>query len=128
MGDSYQLTEYFCTLKEHLKCPRHRQSQFLSNIKDMIADFRQGNPSATEAEIINFLGEPQDLARTYLDTLDPQELKHYRRRALWIRRGCACAVATVIVVLAAWCCYLETRPGEFTVVETITIYSSGERT
>jgi len=122
VGECNQLSEYFRVLKEHLKCPRHHRAHFIAETKRMVADFRQGNLHATEEDVLAFLGDPQDLARTYLDTLNPQELKRFRIWDRRIRRGLACGAVFLICVLSAWCFYLKTTPAEITVIETLTIY------
>lgn len=124
MGERNQLSEYFRVLKEHLKCPWHHRAHFIAETKRMVADFRQGNLHATEEDILAFLGDPQDLARTYLETLDPQELKRFRMWDRRIRRGLACGAVFLICVLSAWCIYMETvtLPVEIVATETLVIY------
>lgn len=124
MGERHQLTEYFRALQQHLKCPRHHQRRFLTEARAMVDDFRHGNPDAATQDILDFLGDPKELAQTYLETLDPAVLNRYRNWNRWIRRGCACAVATVICVLAGLCIYMGTAtfPVEITATETLIIY------
>lgn len=125
MGDIRDLTGYFRALKKQLVCPKPRQAQFLAKTESMIADFRQGNLNATEGDVIEFLGDPKDLAATFLETVEPETLHRYHVCRTWLRRGLVFCVALVICALSALCIHLKATQRVFpilTVTETLTIY------
>lgn len=121
MGDIRSLNGYFRKLTALLVCPNDRRKEFVAEAHRMADDYRQGNLDATEEEVIEFLGPPEELAQTYLETIDPAELDRYQTRRTWMRRGFAFSIAVVICLLTAWCIYLKTRPKEVEVTETLTI-------
>jgi len=121
VGECNQLSEYFRVLKEHLKCPWHHRAHFIAETKRMVADFRQGNLHATEEDVLAFLGDPRELAQTYLESLNPAVLKRYSVQKTWLCRGLACTITLAVLLLSAWCIYLRTRPLAVEVTETITI-------
>lgn len=115
------LSSYFRTLKTHLPCPKPEQARFLSKAKQMADDYRQGNPDATEEEVIEFLGPPEELAAVFLESIDPDRLRQYRNRKMWLRRGCAALFATAFFLITVWWAYLKFYPKEVEVTETLTI-------
>ena len=116
------LREYFRVLKKHLDCPKSRQAQFLGETEKMIADFRQGNLDTDEADVIEFLGNPRELAAVFLENIDPDRLRQYRNRKMWLRRGCTALFAAVFCLITVWWAYLKFHPREIEVTETIIIY------
>ena len=128
MGDIRSLNGYFRKLTALLVCPNDRRKEFVAEAHRMADDYRQGNPDATEEEVIEFLGDPRELAQTYLETIDPAELDRYHTQRTWIRRGFALLIAIVICLLTVWCVYSKTRliEPEITVTETLYIYPEEE--
>lgn len=125
MGDIRDLTGYFRALKKQLVCPKPQQAQFLAKTESMIADFQQGNPNASEEDVIEFLGTPEDLAATFLEIVEPETLRRYHVCRTWFRRGLVFCVALVICALSALCIHLKATQRVFpiiTVTETLTIY------
>ena len=121
------LTGYYQALKKELVCPFPHRKHFLAETQRMVADFRQGNLRATEADVIEFLGDPQELASTFLGSLDSDSLSQYQRNRVRFMRGIAIVSALAFLLLSAWCFYLETKSADFEIVETLTIYESGEK-
>lgn len=128
MGDIRSLSEYLRRLNTLLVCPRAYRKRFLSEAQRMADDYRQGNLGASDEEVIEFLGEPQELAAVFLENIDPDELRRYKTRRTWMRRGLAFSIAVVICLLTTWCIYLKTRliEPEVTVTETLYIYPEEE--
>lgn len=121
MGDIRSLSEYLRRLNARLVCPNAYRKRFLSEAQRMADDYRQGNLDASDEEVIEFLGDPQELAATFLDSIDPDQLRRYKTHRTWFKRGVAIAAVVVIGVLSAWCIYLEHRPVTVEVTETLTI-------
>ena len=70
MGDIRSLSEYLRRLNARLVCPNAYRKRFLSEAQRMADDYRQGNLDASDEEVIEFLGDPQELAATFLDSID----------------------------------------------------------
>ena len=122
MGNVCSLNEYLRSLDKLLVCPKACRRHFLSEAQRMADDYRQGNLDASDEEVIEFLGNPQELAATFLDSIEPNQLRRYKTHRTWFKRGVAIAAVVVICVLSVWCVYLETCPVEATITETLIIY------
>ena len=122
MGNVCSLNEYLRSLDKLLVCPKACRRHFLSEAQRMADDYRQGNLDVSDEEVIEFLGDPQELAATFLDSIDPDQLRRYKTHRTWFKRGVAIAAVVVIGVLSAWCIYLEHRPVTVEVTETLVIY------
>ena len=70
MGDIRSLSEYLRRLNARLVCPKVYRRHFLAEAQRMADDYRQGNLDASDEEVIEFLGDPQELAATFLDSID----------------------------------------------------------
>ena len=88
----------------------------------MAEDFRQGHPTATPQEVCAFLGDPKELALTFLESLDPEELLRYQTKRRNIRRGLILLTVVGVLLLAVLSFYLLNRPMEMMVNETLIIY------
>ena len=124
---------YFRRLERHLDCPRPLRGSFLNQTRRMAEDFVQGKPDATQQELVDYLGEPQELAQGFLGTLDPDVLERYRRRKKLVLRGCIAVLVAALIGVSIWCAVLWHTPGELEVTETTTIIiyhdsQSGEET
>lgn len=122
MGDIRSLSEYLRRLNARLVCPNAYRKRFLSEAQRMADDYRQGNLDASDEEVIEFLGDPQELAATFLDSIDPDQLRRYNIHQTWFKRGIAIAAVMAIFILSAWCFYLKHQPQTIEVVETLVIY------
>lgn len=70
-----QLKEYYKQIKKALRCPKPLRDGFLRDTKRMADDFLCGRPDATFDELKRFLGEPVELASTFMGTFSPRFLK-----------------------------------------------------
>ena len=72
----------------------------------------------------NLLGDPEELAQGFLETLDPEMLERYHRRKKLLLHGCVVALVVALVVMTAWGIHLWKEPtSTLEVTERITIYS-----
>ena len=120
------LKHYFRRLKELLPCPPRDRRRFLADAARMAEDFRLGNPGASPDEIVAFLGDPQELARGYLDTLDQDALLGYQRRHRLLVRFSLGGLIFLCLLIATWALHLFFRPiPMLTSTETLIIYEDG---
>lgn len=82
----------FCT-------PLHRK-KFIRDLEPLAEDFASGNPKAALADFRREFGTPEALAQQYMDTLDDEEVRKYRRRRKWFHRACLAAVAIIVIAMA----------------------------
>lgn len=116
------LKEYARRLEHALNCPRPQRLYFLSEAGRMAEDFRQGHPTATPQEVCAFLGDPKELALTFLESLDPEELRRYRTKQRNIRWGLTILAVVVTLLLCVFSIYLLSRPMDVQSTETLIIY------
>ena len=99
------LNKYFQDMERELKADGAYKASLLEKLRSDLEDFLEEHPEATEAQLRQFFGSPEDYAREYTATLDPEELcskvSHGRfHRKLLI--SVAAAVLAVIIGLALW--------------------------
>ena len=121
-----ELKHYFHRLRELLPCPSKDRRRFLADARRMAEDFRLGNPGASPSQIAAFLGDPKELARGYLDTLDQESLLRYQRRRKYLTRGVLLFLIFLCLLTAAWALYIKSKPVPMiTSTETLIIYENG---
>ena len=76
-----QVLEQYCQqLNALLPCPPEDAKRCIADVRQSAKRLREEQPEITADEIKEFLGEPRDVARMFLDTLDPVRVERYRRR------------------------------------------------
>ena len=82
-----QVLEQYCQqLNALLPCPPEDAKRCIADVRQSAKRLREEQPEITADEIRGFLGEPQDVAQMFLDTLDPVRVERYRRRKKWFIR------------------------------------------
>ena len=119
------ISGYFQQLERLLDCPRSLRSSFVHQTQRMAEDFVQGRPDVTQKELVDYLGEPQELAQGFLETLDPDVLERYHRRKKLFRRGCVAVLAVALAAAISWGICLWNAPKTVEVTEIITITDEG---
>ena len=117
------MSGYFNSLERFLDCPKNTRRPFLDQTRQMAEDFVQGNPNATSREVTDFLGDPEELAQGFLETLEPEVLERYRKRKKFLLRGCVAALITVSVTISVFAVTFKKTPVQVEINDTLTIYS-----
>ena len=82
-----QVLEQYCQqLNALLPCPPEDAKRCIADVRQSAKRLREEQPEITADEIREFLGEPRDVARMFLDTLDPARVERYRKRKKWFIR------------------------------------------
>ncbi len=82
-----QVLEQYCQqLNALLPCPPEDAKRCIADVRQSAKRLREEQPEITADEIREFLGEPRDVARMFLDTLDPVRVERYRKRKKWFIR------------------------------------------
>ncbi len=116
-----ELAVYEKNLTQALNCPKTMRRRLLDRTRGMVQDFLAGKPDAGWDEVADFLGDPQELAQTMLETADQEMLERYRKRKLWLKRG---LVAAVIAALLGSSIYFYSTRLNVTVERTMVIYET----
>jgi len=116
------LKGYLRQLDGHLTCPAPHRRRFRNETIRMVEDYRHGHQQATAEDVCAFLGDPAEVAQTYLDTLEPEVVSGYRKRRRLLKRLGVGLLVVAVIVLGGLVYYFETRDMEVTVTNTIIIY------
>ena len=119
---------YARALSRQLQCPRAKKQSLLEDTRRLAEDYLAENPGGAYDGLTAFLGSPEELARSYQDSMGPEAAKAYRKhRRLALLLLCA-AAAAVIVGLVLYCTYLQNKQLDVKITEekTIIIYETEE--
>lgn len=116
------MSGYFNSLERFLDCPKNTRRPFLDQTRQMAEDFVQGNPNATSREVTDFLGDPEELAQGFLETLDPDVLTLHHRKKMLFRWGCVAVLVVALAVTTVWDIHLWNRPMNVEMTGVITVY------
>lgn len=115
------MANYFGTLERRLDCPSDVRRDFLAKTRRTAEEFLQEKPEATQQDLADYLGEPQELAQGFLETLEPDALERYHRRKKFLLRGCIAALIVALMAVTTWGIYVWNVPMNVEIVETTTI-------
>ena len=124
---------YARELRSCLQCSRAQKNAFLRETKRLAMDYLAGVPEPSIENLIEFLGTPEELARSYQDTLGEQSARIYRKQ-INQKLLLLCTISLVVLVGAivstAYCMYLSDRWHDVTITqeETVIIYEESETT
>lgn len=124
---------YARELRSCLQCSRTQKNAFLRETKRLAVDYLAGISEPSIEELIEFLGTPEELARSYQDTLGEQSARIYRKQ-INQKLLLLCTISLVVLVGAivstAYCMYLSDRWHDVTITqeETVIIYEESETT
>ena len=117
------MSGYFQQLEQRLDCPNGTRKRFLTKTRQAAEEFLRQKPDATRQELIDRLGDPEELAQGFLETLEPEELERYRKRKKFLLRGCVAALITVSVTISVFAVTFKKTPVQVEINDTLTIYS-----
>lgn len=117
------MSGYFQQLEQQLDCPNGTRKRFLTKTRQAAEEFLREKPDATRQELIDLLGDPEELAQGFLETLEPEALERYRKRKKFLLRGCVAALITVSVAVSVFAVTFKKTPVQVEINDTLTIYS-----
>ena len=117
------MSGYFQQLEQRLDCPNGTRKRFLTKTRQAAEEFLRQKPDATRQELIDLLGDPEELAQGFLETLEPEELERYRKRKKFLLRGCVAALITVSVTISVFAVTFKKTPVQVEINDTLTIFS-----
>ena len=116
------MSGYFQQLEQRLDCPNGTRKRFLTKTRRAAEEFLREKPGATRQELIDLLGDPEELAQGFLETLEPEVLERYRKRKKFLLRGCVAALVVMLIAMTCWAVKLRNEPNLVEVSQVITIY------
>lgn len=126
MIEDRSLTRYFQEVRRHLPCPRKEQDRLIQQAERMVRELEQDNPGLDEEDLPLFLGTPEELAQSFLASLDPEMVRQYQRKTRRWKKGLVLLAILLILALSVFSAYVVHLKSnvEFTQEDTIIIYDT----
>lgn len=124
------LKRYYKEIRKHLLCSPKAQIEFLAEVHRLVADFLENQPDATFEDIVKNVGEPTELAETFLDTLpDKTEVERFHQARRKRKRLILVVFSLLIVILLAIIFYIgQARYHTIVTKETTTVIGTESNT
>lgn len=101
-----ELNQYYQEVRSHLFCPKGEQDRLLAQAHQMVVELQESDPNLGYSDVVDFLGEPQELASTFMERMDPAMVEGYKKKRKRIRIGIVILVVAVIVALSIFSVYV----------------------
>lgn len=101
-----ELERYYDAVRRHLTCPKPEQDRLLAETHRMVEDLLTDQPDLDYDGLVAFLGEPRELAATFLDHMDPAVVEGHERKKKRCRTGLLALLLAVIAALSIFSIYV----------------------
>ena len=101
-----ELNQYYQEVRSHLSCPKGEQDHLLAQAHQMVVDLQESDPNLGYSDVVDFLGEPQELASTFMERMDPAMVEGYKKKKKRIRISIVAFVAALIAALSIFSIYV----------------------
>lgn len=118
-----ELNQYYREVRGHLSCPKGEQDRLLAQAHQMVEELQASDPDLDYSGVVDFLGEPQELASTFMERMDPAMVEGYKKKKRRIHISIITFVVALIVTLSIFSVYVVQLKSEaqFTYNEGIVI-------
>lgn len=118
-----ELNQYYQEVRSHLSCPKGEQDRLLAQAHQMVVELQESNPNLGYSDVVDFLGEPQELASTFMERMDPAKVEAYQKKKKRIRISIVAFVVALIAALSIFSIYVVQLKSEaqFTYSEDLVI-------
>lgn len=118
-----ELNQYYQEVRRHLTCPKGEQDCLLAQTHQMVVELQESNPNLGYSDVVDFLGEPQELASTFMERMDPAMVEGYKKKKKRIRISIVAFVVALIAALSIFSIYVVQLKSEaqFTYSEDLVI-------
>lgn len=113
------MEQYCRKVRSLLLCPPADAKRCVADVQRAVEQLRQEEPEISQEDIWRFLGEPEEVARMFQDTLDPVRVERYRRRRKLFFRVLIGVLLAGFLGAAYWAHYISVNP---TCTYTQTVY------
>lgn len=96
-----QIRRYIRNVDKKISCPKAERTLLHKQLHNMCAEFMSEHPAATWEELYAFLGRPEDVANTCMDSLDSELLQRYSSRKRLCTRICLLAFILAFAVITS---------------------------
>lgn len=96
-----QIRRYIRNVDRKLSCPKAERALLHRQLHNMCAEFMSEHPAATWEELYAFLGRPEDVANTCMDSLEPELLQRYSQKKRLCTRICLLTFILAFAVITS---------------------------
>lgn len=101
-----ELNQYYQEVRRHLACPKGEQDRLLAQAHQMVEELQASDPDLDYSGVVDFLGEPQELASTFMERMDPAMVEGYKKKKKRIRISIIVLVVVIIAALSIFSVYV----------------------
>ena len=121
-----ELNQYYQEVRRHLACPKGEQDRLLAQAHQMVVELQESNPNLGYSDVVDFLGEPQELSGTFMERMDPAMVEGYKKKKKRIRISIIALMVAVIVALSVFAVYALQVQSEVGITRDDTIIITGD--
>ena len=90
------LTDYYEEVRRYLTCPEEVKDDLIYDVNRKVMDLNADRPDFDYNGILEFLGDPEDLANSLMEQMSDEVIQKYEKKKKHIRTGLiACAVVAI---------------------------------
>lgn len=101
-----ELNQYYREVRRHLDCPKREKDCLLSQSCQLVEELRESIPDLDYLGVVDFLGEPRELASTLVESMDQGTVAKYKKQKARLRVGAISLFSVFVVTLSAFSFYV----------------------
>lgn len=94
------LTDYYEEVRRYLTCPEEVKDDLISDVNRKVMDLNADRPDLDYDDVVDFLGDPEDLAQSLLDNIEEEAILAYQAHQKRSRLLRKVGIVAVIVALS----------------------------
>lgn len=99
------LTDYYEEVRRYLTCPEEVKDDLIYDVNRKVMDLNADRPDLDYNGILEFLGDPEDLANSLMEQMSDEVIQKYEKKKKRIRTGVVTCVVAAIAVLSTFVIY-----------------------
>lgn len=72
------LTDYYEEVRRYLTCPEEVKDDLIYDVNRKVMDLNADRPDLDYDDVVDFLGDPEDLAQSLLDNIEEEAILAYQ--------------------------------------------------
>ena len=94
------LTDYYEEVRRYLTCPEEVKDDLIYDVNRKVMDLTADRPDLDYDDVVDFLGDPEDLAQSLLDNIEEEAILAYQAHQKRSRLLRKVGIVAVIVALS----------------------------
>lgn len=94
------LTDYYEEVRPYLTCPEEVKDDLIYDVNRKVMDLNADRPDLDYDDVVDFLGDPEDLAQSLLDNIEEEAILAYQAHQKRSRLLRKVGIVAVIVALS----------------------------